>query len=170
MSTEPNSIRTPAWYLAVPLFLLFAGCATAPDPGQYQNWQNVGYDGFAESIDIVAGSNARDCGFYNLMNKDARKAARQVGLGCAEQAFSEGVAFKFGTVRLPIDSYAYEVLIRSPDGENWLIVYDIIVDGTDPQIWFKKCESIAFPRRNGFYEGKDCIEYDGSNDPVWNGT
>ncbi|MEM7430355.1 MAG: hypothetical protein AAF351_00320 [Pseudomonadota bacterium] len=153
---------------SIPLFALLFGCVSALGIDDYLDWQHYGYDGFARSIDEVAGTDARNCGVYNLMSRDSRAAAESAGIQCARAAYEQGVAFKFGTVRLPIDSYAHEVLVRSSTGENWLIVYDIMIDGAAPQIWFQKCESVTFEGRNVTYEGNHCIEYDGSDDLIWN--
>tara|TARA_R110002049_G_scaffold308955_1_gene515169 strand:- start:1456 stop:1935 length:480 start_codon:yes stop_codon:yes gene_type:complete len=154
--------------LAISIIALTVGCVSTPEIDEYLDWQNVGYDGFAKSIDTVAGDGAKNCGFFSVMSRDGRKASERFGIECAKNAYEQGFAFKFGTVRLPIDSYAHEVLVHSSAGENWLIVYDIIVDGSDPQIWFQKCESVTFPIRGVAYEGHNCVEYDGSNDPIWN--
>jgi|GEM_PF-6201599 len=97
---------------------------------------------------VYGGAGAKNCGFFNLVLDEDRAKAESGGIKCARQAYDGGTPFKFGTVRLPTDSYDYEVLVRSSTGDNWLIVYDIMVDGTDPQTWFKKFESIKFRGRS----------------------
>lgn len=156
-------------YSIVVLLTLVAGCASGPETQNFPDWEGVGYEGFADSIDVVAGAGARNCGFFNLLTEEGRRGRRR-GIRCAQQAYADGVPFKFGTVRLPIDSYAYEVLVRSSTGENWEIVYDILIDGTSAQIWFRKCESISLSRNRPGYEVHDCAPYDGSEDPNWNGS
>lgn len=156
--------------LLIPAFILLSSCAAAPNEFEFPSWGDTGYDGFVESIDIVAGSAAVNCGFFDLVNLEGDASNRDDGLDCALRSYRSGLPFKYGTVRLPEDSYAWEILVRSPEGENWLIVYDIMIDGTEPQIWFKKCEAVMFRKRLSSYEGKNCTKYDGSEDPTWNAT
>ncbi len=148
---------------------VLVGCTSTPETFDFPAWENVGYEGFVESIDVVAGASARNCGFFNLLTGEGR-AERIRGLKCAEQAYADGAPFKYGTVLIPHDSYVYEVLLRTPTGENWRIVYDIMIDGTVPQIWFRICDSVSWARNGRAYEIHDCTPYDGSEDPVWNGT
>ncbi len=154
---------------AIVTLILLAGCSSTPEAFDFPDWGNVGYEGFADSIDVVAGSDAVNCGFFDLLTEEGRRD-RAHGVRCAKHAYADGIPFKFGTVRLPLDSYAYEVLLRSPSGENWRIVYDIMIDSTAPQIWFQKCESVEFERRPHHYRVHDCTPYDGSEDPNWSGS
>lgn len=53
-------------------------------------------------------------------------------------------AFRYGSVRIPMDSYATEVLVRSADGSLWLLVHDVMIDGEAPQFWVQRCGKLRF--------------------------
>ena len=73
---------------------------------------------------------------------------------CARDAFATGHAFRYGSVRIPVDSYATEVLVRSKDGALWLLVHDVMIDGEAPQFWVQRCERLRFkPDHSGFEIG-----------------
>lgn len=91
-----------------------------------------------------------DCGFVNLIEDDSRKALRE-GMRCAREAFRKSLPFRYGSLRIPQDSYAREILIRSSDGTLWLVTHDVMIDGDAPQLWKQRCTDLHFkPRNSGF--------------------
>ena len=96
-----------------------------------------------------------DCGFVNLIEDDSKKRLR-AGMHCARDAFAAGNAFRYGSVRIPMDSYATEVLVRSADGALWLLVHDVMIDGETPQFWVQRCERMRFKPDNSGFEIDGC--------------
>ena len=92
-----------------------------------------------------------DCGFVNLIEEPNRKKLR-AGMNCARNAFESGKSFRYGSVRIPIDSYAHEVLIRSADGTLWFLVHDRMLGDDDAQYWEQKCRKLTFKPRNAGFE------------------
>ena len=91
-----------------------------------------------------------DCGFVSLVADQPREELR-TGMRCARQAFGTSAAFRFGSVRIPMDSYATEVLVRRADGSLWLLVHDVMIDGDAPQFWTQRCGHVRFkPDNSGF--------------------
>lgn len=151
-------------YLFLSIAVTICGCASNTIENiDFKEWYPIGYEGFLESINLSSGSNVENCGFHDLMTEEGKKSV-EYGYKCARQNANAGKPFKFGTVRLPIDSFAFEILIGTADSEYWLVVYDVMIDGDAPQQWAKKCNSIKFSRKNQDYEGKRCGEI---NSEVW---
>lgn len=156
--------------LAAGCLWTICGClatAAAADGALYPkgSWANVAYRGFAESIDALTGQGAHDCGFIEVIGESEdfstrRKAkkTRAAANACVQQALRGGEPFKFGAVHLPIDSYTYEVLARATDGKLWLIVYDVMIDGTAGQQWNKVCESVSIDDETLFMKGIGCAD------------
>lgn len=141
--------------IAVCAVLAQAG-AVAAEPDA---WLNVGYKGFGESIAALAGSGAVDCGFVNLLGESRpKRAQRKRAIACVRDASSRGVPFKFGTLRVPIDSYVHEVYVRTAAGERWKIVYDIMIDGDAPQQWNATCKDISVDPKTLYLNGTECVE------------
>lgn len=138
------------------IFIVVCSCAQntyiAVEP-----WPQISYTGFKGSIDKLAGEGATDCGFHDLMSKEGKKSYKS-GVRCAKEASKRGLPFKFGTVRLPIDSIAHEVLVLSQKSEYWLIVNDRMFDDDSPQQWTQKCKEIKFKNYVLFYQGVECTE------------
>lgn len=140
--------------------LLVAGCATSSTQYRPGPWPPIGYEGFAENINAIAGEDAIDCGFHNLLKWDPRDAerVRKAKLRCVQRAVERGDPFKYGTARIPIDSLAYEVLVRPRDGDYWLRTYDVMIGNPGRSQWTQQCRSIRLDMRHGWYEGVDCKE------------
>jgi hypothetical protein len=120
-------------------------------------WAPLGYDGFSESIDLLVGSSAVDCGFVNLL-ETPNAATRHRAYDCVRTALKNGQPFKFGTLRIPIDSYAYEVLARTPTGELWQITYDrMLVAEEGQQQWNRICKSARVDRRTLVMMAENCV-------------
>ena len=104
-----------------------------------------------------AGEDAIDCGFHNLLTKEGRKT-RKIGFECIMRAEAQDKAFIYGTYRLPLDSYAMEILIRTSSREYWTVVYDRMLGENESQLWLNLCDSIKFHKRKYYYEEKNCNE------------
>jgi hypothetical protein len=137
---------------------LLGGCA-APIRYAAGEWAPIGYVGFSEAVDSVAGDGAIDCGFVNLL-QDLGAAAQREAFRCVQRAVKRGDAFKYGTLDIPIDSFAYEVLARPKSGQFWLRTYDVMLppDDAERAQWTKRCQSIRLKPRRMTYEGVNCTE------------
>jgi hypothetical protein len=142
------------------ILLLVAGCAANESQYGAGPWAPIAYEGFAEDVNAIAGEDAIDCGFHNLLEQGPWKAeaARKSTLRCVQTAIERGEPFKYGTLRIPIDSLAFEVLARPRGGDYWLRTYDVMVDHTGTAQWTKQCKSVRLDMRHGWYEGLDCKE------------
>ncbi len=137
--------------------LLLAGCSSV-EVYEHAAWPQYAYPGFSEKIDRIAGARAIDCGFYDLKGRDS-KAHRGMEKGfsdCVKKLIEEGKPFKVGSVRIPVDSYAYEILVYSAEKEYWIIVFDLMLDGSDAAHWVKRCESVKIKSQDLDYEGVGC--------------
>jgi len=131
------------------------GCATG-DAAKSAAWKNIGYSGFAEKINRIAGDEAIDCGFYDSVNpkiKPPKKVSE-----CIQGAVDKGLAFKYGTKRIPTDSLLYEVVLKDREGSYWNIVLDIMLDQSDITHDIKKCRNMKFDYEPLTYEGSSCEE------------
>jgi hypothetical protein len=138
--------------------MLLCSCATAETPPVAHAWPLSGYEGFVESIDAFVGPAVVDCGFFNLLEGKPTSNARHRALTCVERAIKSGQTFKYGTERLPIDSFATEVIARTADGKLWMVVFDVMVDGDAPQQWNQVCQSVAVDPRTMIIDAQGCVE------------
>ena len=136
--------------------LLILGCAAEPPRLDYPPWDEVGYVGFRDYVDRKAGPAALNCGFFETMNRRRQRSYEVPGFSCVGHAVRNGIPFKYGTVRIPEDSYAFEVLVRDANGHYWDITYDVMLDGDAPQQWVKRCEVVKLDRRFSTYEVNGC--------------
>jgi hypothetical protein len=138
------------------LVLILSGVCVA-EPEVIRHWEPVGYQGFAESIDALAGPNAIDCGFLNLLDEKLGDAAKEKAYQCVQMALMSKRPFKFGTLRIPTDSYGYEVLARTPQGELWRVTYDrMLTDDESGRQWSEVCKSVSIDRAL-VVRGRDCV-------------
>jgi hypothetical protein len=143
----------------VVISLALSACAAQSDsPVVVDDWREAGYEGFGASVAALAGPGAVDCGFINLLAETgATRARRARAVACVREAKRRGVPSKFGTVRIPIDSYVHEVYVRTAAGENWKIVFDVMIDGDAPQQWNQTCGSISVDPETLYLRDKDCV-------------
>lgn len=148
-------LRMKYFILSVIIIVVFS-CAQSTYIA-VEPWPQISYTGFKESIDKLAGEGAIDCGFHDLMSREGKRSYK-LGVKCVKEAVMRGHSFKFGTVRLPIDSIAHEILVLSPKSEYWLVVNDRMFDDDSPQQWTQKCKEIKFNSYVLFYGGVGCTE------------
>lgn len=139
--------------------VLLSGCSVV-DIYEQGLWPQYAYPGFSEKIDRIAGSGAIDCGFYDRVSRDSDSLKKErSGLSdCVVKSIEKGRTFKFGSVRIPTDSYAYEVLVLSPDNEFWTITFDLMLDGSNAIHWVKRCEWVNVDIKSLSYKGDVCRE------------
>lgn len=149
-------------FFIAPFALLLLSCATSqqttPDGSA---WTSFAYEGFGAKVERLAGTDAIDCGVINRVNKNdpvnkgnsVRKAR-----ACVEESVANGVPFKYGTVRIPLDSYLFEALVYTPSKEYWIVHYDVMLDGIDNMHVIKRCKQIDLARSDSIFEGVDCVD------------
>lgn len=143
----------------LPLILLISSCVYQSSyKGITGDWTKMGYEGFSSKINAMSGHNSLDCGFYNLIESipSLVDVTIEQGFQCAREASKQGVPFKFGTKRIPTDSYAFEVLYSTPEKEYWLVTLDVMLTNGEMQQWNKKCKNVLFKGKS--YEGVECEE------------
>lgn len=136
------------------LIPLLQSCANSLIVFEKGSWDETGV---SKQVFQKAGENAIDCGFHNLLSKEGKKSIK-VGFECVRRAISQNKSFMFGTYRIPLDSYAMEILIKPPSDNYWTIVYDRMLDEDESQLWLHACKSVKLYRHQLSYEGKQCSE------------
>ena len=129
------------------------GCSRNHKAVVFGEWKPVAYEGFVEKIFKIADADTINCGFHKLLeggNVDTYKA----GLNCKKKANKNNQSFVFGILRIPIDSYAYEVEIQLSSGQYWSVTYDQMLNAADGVIWVKVCDSMDITGSN--YNTKNC--------------
>lgn len=117
------------------------------------------YTGFIDKINYISGDSAINCGFHETyVNSDISEAVD--GYYCAKKAFKLNKPFKLGTLNLPIDSYWHEVFIKSDTDKFWHIIFDVMIDGTAPQLWIDCCENFKFNKSEKSLSGINCKRLD----------
>jgi hypothetical protein len=138
-------VRTAWLLLASPL-----ACAA--------EWKPVAYPGFVQSIDVLAGPTARDCGWLNLMETRPRGKVERAAYDCVQAVLKGSAPFKFGAMRIFADSQKYEVVVRQADGKLWLISYEVMLEGEAPQQWNQVCRDISV-EESLVIKGEECAEH-----------
>ena len=137
------------------LLTLMSGVCVAAPP--VSHWEPRGYQGFTESIDALVGPDALDCGFLNLLDEKLSETSKRAAYQCVQSALSGKRAFKFGTLRIPADSYGYEILARTPQGELWRVTFDLMLtDDESGQQWNQVCKAASIDKQL-IVHGKDCV-------------
>ncbi len=139
----------------LPLVIMFLLSCTP----SIMSFDNGGWvvTGVTENVEKLAGSEAIDCGFHDLLTEKG-KGTMLYGIECVRRAILHDRSFMYGINRIPLDSVATEILIRTSDGKYWTIVYDLEFDSDKPQLWVHSCKSVKLHKKSGTYEGKKCIE------------
>lgn len=122
-------------------------------------WNDFGYEGFGQKIERLAGPKAIHCGVMNLVNKKDpgnRGASVEQGRKCIADSMAAGVPFKYGSVRIPIDSYLFEALVYTPTKEIWIVHYDVMLDGTDNMHDIQRCEGLDLKKSSSTFVGINC--------------
>jgi hypothetical protein len=145
------------------LFAITAIAATiAPARAQFESrvdWPMLGNASFRATIDKLVGPDAVDCGVYALTVVDKpRRADRRRVSTCIADASRRGVPFKYATRRIPIDSMADEVYLRSTSGEMWVLVFDLMLGDPSIQIWYNKCALVSVDSKTLIIFGEKCEE------------
>lgn len=148
-----------ALYL-LPITITLAACATSVTQDR-SAWTSFAYEGFGNKIERLAGAEANHCGVINQVSKSDpinKGASVKQGRACVIKSITEDKPFKFGTVRIPIDSYLFEALVYTPEKEYWIVHYDVMLDGTDNMHIIKRCKGIDLKRSESTFEGIDCVD------------
>ena len=139
----------------LPIFLI-ATWASGSEPVA-QGWQCVGNQDLTEAIEALVGPDAVDCGFYQ-MGRKLDSAVQRRAYECVRRAVRARKPFKFGTVRIPVDSAVTEILARSADGKLWFVVYDFMFDEGATQ-WNATCDSAGVDRESLYVDSEHCEKH-----------
>jgi hypothetical protein len=126
-----------------------AGCVGGPSQS---GWPRT----FDADITRVAGEGVVDCGFFRLDGAgpaSERRAAR----ACMAEARNQGRPFKYGTLRVPMDSFAWEVFVHTPGGD-FLFVQDEMVLQDFVQRWLQQCAKVEVHRCTGIIVAEQCAD------------
>jgi hypothetical protein len=142
-------MRPTAKWLACGLMSMVAAAA-AP------RWKYMCYDGFVESVDVLVGPGATDCGVIDRRNDKVVEGRVREAADCVSTALTGRQPFKFGTI--PPDSNVVYVLLRSAAGELWQIRYERSLgkrDIVETQV-NQKCRDMTFDVGALIFQGVDC--------------
>jgi hypothetical protein len=140
------------WLLAGTVGAMAVAVAVAATP----RWKYVCYDGFVESIDVLVGPAATDCGFVDRRNDKVAEGRLRAAADCVSAALNGKQPFKFGTI--PSESNVVYVLARSAAGELWQVRYERTLskrDVVESQI-NQKCRNTTFDVGALIFQGIDC--------------
>lgn len=141
--------------------LVLTACTAAPVTQNSIAWRDFAYEGFGEKVNRLAGDEAIHCGVVNLVNTNDptnKGASLDQGKACIARAIAAGQPFKFGTVRIPLDSYLFEAVVGTSQNEFWIVHYDVMVDGTDNQHFIRRCRSLEVKNGGATFAGSDCVD------------
>jgi hypothetical protein len=146
----------PAWLAGL---VAFVGWVAAAEPAR-EGWGCMGNLRLATTIDQLTGPGAIDCGFHEI-GRPLKYSAKRKANDCLRKALRGHKPFKFGTVRVPLDSIVTEVLVRSADGKLWMIVVDEMFD-EQPTQWNAICREVRVDTDTLYLDGNEsCEEYSG---------
>lgn len=142
------------------VFLL--SCCSANEekpPSMPSGWDDIhGLFGLGERIDAVASSETKDCGFFDLIRSDATDPQLIRKWDCVSNLSLNTTPFKFGSLRLPIDSYVYEVVVRDNVGQYHMFTLDLSADVTSAQLWVERCSRVEFNDEILGYSRENCVD------------
>ena len=148
------------------LFMLFVAavtlvaCATpAMKEADTSVWEAFGYEGMADEINRLAGASSVNCGIRNYLESGDPVNAHMSPVesrACIKQSIHTKTPFRYGSIRIPIDSFLFDALVLSEAGEFWTIRYDVMVDGTHNANFIERCKSVRVDYSRLAYEGIDC--------------
>lgn len=147
--------------LAVLLTVIMSTACTSQPAKQVDTspWEAFGYEGMAGKINRLASSSSLNCGIRNHLeasdpvNKHMTPADSRT---CVKAAMQSKTPFRYGSIRIPIDSFLFEALVLTNTGEYWLINYDSMIDGSGSLHDIKRCESVNFNYKTMTYSGLNC--------------
>jgi hypothetical protein len=140
---------------AAGILLCAAGALSSASSSPAASWAECHCDWLEKEARALAGVDAVDCGFVNLL-EDSSRARLHAGMRCARRAFKDGKPFLYASFRIPIDSYAHEVLIHSAEGTLWLLTVDRMIDEETAQFWKQKCQKLRFKMHNAGFVIEGC--------------
>lgn len=141
------------------VFTILAVAPAAAVEGMPPDWSQVGNSAFRAAITKLVGSDMVDCGLFSLDGlENPKRSERRRALNCIADARKRGVPFKYGTRRIPIDSFADEVYVGSAAGETWMLIFDVMVVDYTYQMWIQRCESVSIDRKTLIMHGEKCEE------------
>jgi hypothetical protein len=109
-------------------------------------WKEHAYPGFVESIDVLVGAGAHDCGYYDTHDRRQTPALHADVRRCVEDAMASGNPFKFGYEGLSVDALEWQVIARAPSAELWVVQIFRSIGNGDGRLQQinKVCASVKF--------------------------
>lgn len=122
-------------------------------------WQAFGYKGMAGKINRLAGVASFNCGIRNYLEPNDPVNTHMSpadSRACIKQSILSKTPFRYGSIRIPIDSFLFDALVLSSTGEFWAVRYDTMLDGTGNSHFIERCKSVKVDYSKLTYEGVDC--------------
>ena len=141
------------------IFLLSACSSQSTKRFHTSAWEDFGYEGMAGKINRLAGTTSANCGIRNhLASNDPVNKQMSVAQSrsCIKTAIKQQTPFRYGSIRIPIDSFLFSALVLSQTGEFWLIDFDSMIDGSGSLHNIKKCSSVQIDYLYITFNGTDC--------------
>lgn len=139
---------------------MFTACTSQPAKQvDTSPWKTFGYEGMAEKINRLASSNSLNCGIRNHLEASDPVNTQMTPADsrtCVKAAIQSKTPFRYGSIRIPIDSFLFEALVLTNTGEYWLINYDSMVDGSGSLHDIERCEAVNFNYKTMTYSGVNC--------------
>lgn len=144
--------------LFIAITLTTVACTTTPVPNT-SSWQDFGYEGMAEKINRISGPSAINCGIRNHIDPSDpvnSLATPAQSRACIKSAIESKTPFRYGSIRIPTDSYLFEALVLSETLEYWIIKYDYMIDESGHSHHIQRCKSVTVDYDNLSYTGNEC--------------
>ncbi|MET0355689.1 MAG: hypothetical protein ABW044_02870 [Cellvibrio sp.] len=147
-------------FFMVSAVLITSACTSAPvKPSNTSNWVDFGYEGMAAKINRLAGVGSINCGIRNHIEPDDsvnKLLTPNESKACVKAAMKANTPFRYGSIKIPTDSYLFDALVLSSNGEFWTIKYDYMLDGSGNHHVIQRCKSASVEYAEMIYRGTDC--------------
>lgn len=146
-------------HIAIFIVLLTACSTTAVKEPETSPWVAFGYRGMAGEVNRLAGKESLNCGIHNHLDVNDPVNSHMTiadSRACIKSAIGTQTPFRYGSVRIPLDSYLFDALVLTASGEYWSIKYDSMLDGSDAQRFIERCDDVKIDYKSLQYEGIGC--------------
>ncbi len=153
-------------FLLLSLAMLSACALHATKAPNTTLWDDFGYEGMAEKINRLAGKDSNNCGIRNYLEESDpvnKQITPSESRACIKKSMKAKQPFRYGSIKIPSDSYLFEAVLLSETGEYWIIKYDYMIDGSSNHHFIDRCKTIDVDYQALSFKGEECQEVTASD-------